>query len=230
MSARTPAQAELDDDGSAPWSDGRSGCAAEGDRVAGDSSGARRPLPQLDREHRRRLDALGAQQVRLPAHDGHAANTDIQTGHLADCFDVVVLPSQSPRGILDGHRPDDTRPRAGPWNPVPAEYQGGIGDPGLEVLKAFVNAGGTPVAFDQASDSATDRFGGVFTHVHDVVQGLDQKTFYCPGSVLKIGVYSNAPWLRHGARGRGILRGFTCVRNRRSVVVSVARTRRRESC
>ena len=76
---------------------------------------------------------------------------------------------------------------------MPAEYQGGIGDAGVAALKAFVDAGGTLVAFDQASDLVIDRFGGVFTHVHDVVQGLDQKTFYCPGSVLKIVVDPNAP-------------------------------------
>jgi hypothetical protein len=120
-------------------------------------------------------------------------NADIQVGHLADRFDVVILPSQSPSAILDGHRPDAARPRAGPWNPVPAEYQGGIGDAGLAALKAFVDAGGTLVAFDQASDLVINRFGDVFTHVHDVVQGLDQKTFYCPGSVLKIVVDPNAP-------------------------------------
>ncbi len=76
---------------------------------------------------------------------------------------------------------------------MPAEYQGGIGDAGVAALKAFVDAGGTLVAFDQASDLVIDRFGDVFTHVHDVVQGLDQKTFYCPGSVLKIAVDPNAP-------------------------------------
>ena len=120
-------------------------------------------------------------------------NADIQAGRLADRFDVVILPSQSPKAILDGHRPDAARPREGPWNPVPAEYQGGVGDVGVAALKAFVDAGGTLVAFDQASDLVIDRFGAVFTHVHDVVQGLDQKTFYCPGSVLKIAVDPNAP-------------------------------------
>ena len=60
-----------DDDGSTPRSDGGSSRAAEDDRVAGDSSGACRPVSQLDREHRRRLDALGARAVRLPVHDGH---------------------------------------------------------------------------------------------------------------------------------------------------------------
>jgi hypothetical protein len=76
---------------------------------------------------------------------------------------------------------------------VPAEYQGGIGDVGVAALKAFVDAGGTLVAFDQTSDLLIDRFGNVFTHVRDVLKGLDQKTFYCPGSVLEIVVDPNAP-------------------------------------
>jgi hypothetical protein len=120
-------------------------------------------------------------------------NTDVQAGNLAERFDVVILPAQSPGAILDGHRVDEARPRAGPWNPVPAEYQGGIGDAGLAALKTFVEAGGTLVAFDQASDLIIRRFGGVFARVQDVVQGLDQKTFYCPGSVLKIVVDPSAP-------------------------------------
>jgi hypothetical protein len=60
-------------------------------------------------------------------------------------------------------------------------------------LKAFVEAGGALVTFDQASDLVIDRFGGVFSHVHDVVAPLDQKTFYCPGSVLKVDVDPNEP-------------------------------------
>jgi hypothetical protein len=120
-------------------------------------------------------------------------NADIQAGHLTDRFDVVIMPSQSPRAVLDGHRPDETRSRQGPWNPVPVEYQGGIGESGLAALKTFVDAGGTLVAFDQASDLAIEHFGGVFTRVHDAVQRLDEKTFFCPGSVLRIAVDTNAP-------------------------------------
>ena len=79
-------------------------------------------------------------------------NADIQAGHLADRFDVVIVPSQSPRAILEGHRPDAARPRAGPWSPVPAEYQGGIGDAGVTALKDFVQPGGRSSHSIQASD------------------------------------------------------------------------------
>ncbi len=60
---------------------------------------------------------------------------------LRDRFDVIVLPDQAPRRIVAGHQPTD-RPREGPWGPVPPEYQGGIGEAGVEALKMFVQAGG----------------------------------------------------------------------------------------
>ena len=116
------------------------------------------------------------------------ANRDIRAGALRAKFDVIVLPDQSPRSILEGHQPTDRPSRPQPWNPPPPEYQGGIGDAGVEALVAFVREGGTLVTLDEASDLVLARFGGPFANVRDVTEGLPQTRFYCPGSVLRIAV------------------------------------------
>ena len=119
-------------------------------------------------------------------------NDMVQAGRLNDTFDVLILPSQSSRAMLDGH-PATVHSRSGPSNPVPPAYRGGLGEAGVTALKAFVEAGGVLVTFDQASDLVIQQFGGVFERIHDTIGALDEKTFYCPGSVLKILIDPDAP-------------------------------------
>jgi hypothetical protein len=121
------------------------------------------------------------------------ADADVRAGHLRARFDVIVLPDQSPRRIVQGHRPDDRPSTPGPWNPVPPQYQGGIGEEGVAALKAFVEAGGTLVTLDEASDLAIERFGGIFDRIKDVTDGLSRTDFYCPGSVLRVTVDTSHP-------------------------------------
>jgi hypothetical protein len=119
-------------------------------------------------------------------------NEDIRQGGLHGRFDVIILPSQSPQGILEGHQPGP-RPKSRPWDPVPPEYRGGIGAEGVAALKAFVEGGGTLVTFDAASDLVLQRFAGIFDRIHDPVATLDRRQFYCPGSVLRVRVDVDAP-------------------------------------
>jgi len=56
-----------------------------------------------------------------------------------------------------------------------------------------VQDGGRLIAFDAASDLVLERFGGVFSRIRNPITALDEKTFYCPGSVLKLTVDVNAP-------------------------------------
>ena len=118
---------------------------------------------------------------------------DIRAGELRRRFDVIILPHQSPGGILRGHEASVPAGREGPSNPVPSEYQGGIGDQGLEALQRFVAGGGTLVTLDGASDLPLERFGGIFARISNVTQGLDRSTFYCPGSVLRLDVETGEP-------------------------------------
>ncbi len=119
-------------------------------------------------------------------------DADVRKGNLRERFDVIVLPDQAPRRIVAGHQPGD-RSREGPWNPVPAEYQGGIGEAGVEALKLFVQAGGRLITFDAASDLPLQSFGGVFAHIRNTITPMGRTTFYCPGSVVRLDVDLSQP-------------------------------------
>ncbi len=107
-------------------------------------------------------------------------NADVRAGHLRGTLDVVILPSQPARAVLDGHAPGT----------MPAEYVGGIGTEGVAALRAFVEEGGTLVAVDRASDLVLGSFG---LPVRNVLAGLRDTEFYCPGSLLRVEVDPAAP-------------------------------------
>jgi hypothetical protein len=116
-------------------------------------------------------------------------DADIRQGRLRDRLDVIVVPAQTPRRIIAGHQPGD-RPAAGPWGPVPPEYQAGIGEAGVQALKSFVESGGRLVTFDEASDLPLQSFGGPFAGIRNVISALPRTIFYCPGSVVRLSVDS----------------------------------------
>jgi hypothetical protein len=120
-------------------------------------------------------------------------DADVRAGRLRQRFDVIILPDQSPRQIVEGHHAGTRPSRPQPWNPPPPEYQGGIGDAGVDALREFVRGGGTLVALDEASDLVIARFGEPFSRVVDVTQGQPQTAFYCPGSLLRIVVDPSQP-------------------------------------
>ena len=119
-------------------------------------------------------------------------DADVRAGALRTRLDVIILPAQSPESIVHGHSPSPPARRDAPSNPVPPEYQGGIGDAGVDALKQFVREGGTLVTFDDASDLVLDRFGAR-SGISDVTRGLDRAVFYCPGSVLRIAADTTEP-------------------------------------
>jgi hypothetical protein len=88
-------------------------------------------------------------------------------------LDTVIIPDQAPRAILNGHR-------AGT---MPPEYTGGLGEKGVQALHDFVEAGGTLVCLNRASDFAIEQFK---LPLRDVVAGLPRTDFYVPGSILRI--------------------------------------------
>lgn len=100
-------------------------------------------------------------------------DADVRAGRLGDRFDVVVLPQQSPRRIIEGREPGTIDPR----------YVGGLGDEGVAALRSFVEGGGTLVALDEASTFAIQYLD---LPVRNVVDGLAQQDFYIPGSILRI--------------------------------------------
>jgi len=85
---------------------------------------------------------------------------------------TVIFPDQSPNQILNGYAKGS----------MPDEYTGGVGKEGVENLKKFVEAGGTLVFLNRASDFAIEQFN---LPVRDVTKGLPRKDFYIPGSILR---------------------------------------------
>jgi hypothetical protein len=100
-------------------------------------------------------------------------NGDVQAGHLRDRFDAIVIPDSSPRQIMDGFAPGT----------ISGEYAGGLGEPGAEALRVFVRAGGTLIAFNNASLMAIESLS---LPVTNVLQGLNNDQFYCSGSLLRV--------------------------------------------
>ena len=99
------------------------------------------------------------------------SDKSIRTG-LDDSTKVLIFPDQSPNQILNGHAKGS----------MPDEYTGGVGKEGVENLKKFVEAGGTLVFLNRASNFAIEQFN---LPVKDVTKGLTRKDFYIPGSILR---------------------------------------------
>ena len=87
------------------------------------------------------------------------------------------FPDAAPRSILEGFAPGTIR----------GEYAGGVGASGVEALRAFVEGGGTLVAFNNASLMAIESLG---LPVANVLAGLNEDQFYCSGSLLRVEVAS----------------------------------------
>jgi len=100
-------------------------------------------------------------------------NADVQAGHMRDRLDVIILPDASQKQILEGFAPGTI------WG----EYSGGLGDTGVEALRAFVRGGGTLIAFNNASLMA---ISSLQLPVANALDGLNNDQFYCSGSLLRV--------------------------------------------
>ena len=100
-------------------------------------------------------------------------NGDLQSGHLLERLDSIIIPDSSPRQIMDGFAPGS----------IPGEYAGGVGEAGVEALRTFVRGGGTLIAFNNASLFAIEQLN---LPVTNIVGGLKPEEFYCSGSLLKV--------------------------------------------
>jgi hypothetical protein len=94
-----------------------------------------------------------------------------RSGDLSE-LDAVLIPAQSANAILNGHRPGT----------MPEPYVGGMGLEGALALKRYVEAGGTLVAFDGASDFVIEQFG---LPLRNVVANVSSEQFFIPGSLVR---------------------------------------------
>jgi Zinc carboxypeptidase len=116
-------------------------------------------------------------------------DADLRRGALRARFDAIVLPSQSPSQILNGHAAGE----------MPAEYTGGVGSSGVAALRAFVEAGGTLVALDAAAPFAIEQLALPVTQ--SLRASPAPADFFCPGALLEVAI-DPAPPLGHGLPSR----------------------------
>ena len=123
-------------------------------------------LPSMDEGWTRWLfDEFGFAQTKL-------VNSDIKAGGLRQKFDTIVIPDQSRQNIADGYRE----------GAMPPEYSGGLGAQGAAALKEFVEQGGTLIFLNHASDYAQT----LGVAAKNVLNGVQSKDFYSPGSLLNV--------------------------------------------
>ena len=124
-------------------------------------------------------------------------DAEIKKGNLNQKYDVIILPQDSTAMIM-GERPASSRR---PIPPYPPEYRSGIGKAGVEALKSFVESGGTLVTFGEACSFGIEKFE---LNVRNVVDNIDSKEFFCPGSTLKVTFDNNHP-LAYGMPSEGLV-------------------------
>ena len=105
---------------------------------------------------------------------------DVKQGKLNSEYDVIVLPSQRSRDIIEGN----------PTSNLPEQYRGGIGETGVSNLKDFATNGGTLICFDASCELLIKQFKLPITNVLD---GLKSSDFYCPGSIVSISLDNKSP-------------------------------------
>lgn len=110
-------------------------------------------------------------------------DAEVKEGGLSSHYDVIVMPSQRVKEIVEGNAP----------GAYPAEYTGGITAAGTDNLKQFVEAGGTLVCFDASCEFAIQQFK---LPLRNVLENLKSSEFYCPGSILGLAVDPSAALAR----------------------------------
>ena len=98
-------------------------------------------------------------------------------------LESVIIPDQPARTILNGYR----------QGAMPPELTGGLGADGVKTLREYVEAGGTLVCLNRASDFAIEQFK---LPIKNVVAGLPRTEFYVPGSILRIELDTTHPIAR----------------------------------
>jgi hypothetical protein len=111
------------------------------------------------------------EQFEFPYESIH--DSDIRAGSLNDRFDIIIIPSQEPRSIIEGHK----------LGTMPPEFVGGIGEIGVLNLKDFVEKGGKLLAIGDSCDFAIDILK---LPVVNVLKDVKPDDFYCSGSILRV--------------------------------------------
>jgi hypothetical protein len=129
-------------------------------------------------------------------------DAEIKKGNLIAKYDVIILPHDSTGMIMGEIPPRYRRYLTG----YPPEYRSGIGKQGVAALKDFVEKGGTLVTLGEACSFAIEKFA---LDVRNVVDNLDSKEFFCPGSTVKV-KFDNSHPLAYGMPLEGYVLFRSC--------------------
>lgn len=104
---------------------------------------------------------------------------DVRAGNLNARFDAIIIPDQQPRTLGNGLGAQ-----------YPDSLRGGLGEAGAAALGAFVDSGGTLLAFNDASAWAID---ALKLPVKNALAGMRNTEFYAPGSILGVELNRESP-------------------------------------
>ena len=118
-------------------------------------------------------------------------NKEVKAGSLNAKYDAIILPDTTRQIIVEG-RPS----KEGYFEEFPPEYAGGIGKDGVNVLKDFVEKGGTLIALAHGAELLTgEEFNLPVSNSAGAGEGRRGTTsdFNIPGSLLRVYVDPNHP-------------------------------------
>ncbi|MBN1348623.1 hypothetical protein JXJ21_04375 [candidate division KSB1 bacterium] len=101
------------------------------------------------------------------------SNQDIRKGELNKQFDVIILPDQTAKTILNGHKAGS----------LPRKFCGGLGKTGMNQLQSFVINGGTLITLDSSSEIIARHFN---VGLEIINSNWQRRDFYAPGSLFNI--------------------------------------------
>jgi hypothetical protein len=102
------------------------------------------------------------------------SNEDMRDAELGGRLDVVLIPSETAlTRLINGVPEDSTLPG----------YAGGIGDEGVENLKAFVRGGGTLITLDRGDQVVLKHFD---VPIRNALDSVSPREFFLPSSLLNV--------------------------------------------
>jgi hypothetical protein len=102
-------------------------------------------------------------------------------------YDAVILPDIHREVIATGRRTGDGMRYE---EEMPAEYRGGLGAPGADALRKFVENGGTLIAFGDSCDYVIDNFN---VPVRNALANARAEDYSNPGSLVRLHVRPDHP-------------------------------------
>lgn len=111
---------------------------------------------------------------------------DVRKGRLSEEIDVLIIPDLGREAVMDGMKGQRY------YDPAEFEerYTRGLGETGNREVSKFLEAGGTVVCLNRSNEYAVkDLWAGAKLPL----EGLSDKEFYCPGSLLRVIVDNKHP-------------------------------------